>query len=423
MDIVSPCPTFKDDLNDPAVTEKNRKFVLHETGGMFEILDNLTERVQGRLVTRAAPTLDFLSKPQLGVLTALKSAYDPPGELRTTGPRFDNDRVSIKDITILPSHAELLSAFAPFLPANIPSSPHHLIAGTMERQLDIIFRLLREDTFGPVRSAVKSLLYDLGTGAGSRKQDIMNFLHKGGGRWRSQDNSNSVDLNLYGAVNFQNLSILNHALVVTLSFLVPKNFNKNPAAKSQKLQKGSVVGLLLHKVDARVSEESKVFLGSVEADVEAGRGNFTQVKITLHDPEVYTNAIQHLEQRRSSDKEISKMIFFEVPNLILPTVQPFLSRLQVVEPSSIPFAKYIAASTDANFTCPAIEPALYARNPHFTFDLSGLLPGEEELKLDANNVDSIDYAKDALKRNSGLDASQVDALVESLSRELAMIEG
>lgn len=80
-----------------------------------------------------------------GLQLVLLATYAPPGDLSPHGPRHDNDHADIREITIEPSEAELISTTPPCLPANIPDAPHHLRAGSMERVLDIQFRLLREE--------------------------------------------------------------------------------------------------------------------------------------------------------------------------------------------------------------------------------------------------------------------------------------
>lgn len=253
IDVLSSSPAFKDALTTSSFTPQARRFILSETQIMFRTLDAITETYQGRLVAPSLPRFELLSlsNSNPGVLTALKSAYSPPGDLRPEGRRFDNDHHDFREIKILPTFQELLSTIPPYLPANIPSAPHHLPDGTMNRQLDIMFRLLREDAFGPTRAAVKSLLYDLGTAIGSRRKELLNFMGRGGGRWKSKDDSNSVDFNLYGSVSFKDISILKHNLVVSLNFLLPKNFNNSPASKSKKLERGNIVGLLLHNADSK----------------------------------------------------------------------------------------------------------------------------------------------------------------------------
>ena len=80
-----------------------------------------------------------------GIIAALHTGYDGPGEDRRDGPRHDNDHLDIGDIRIAPTHQELVSRIPPFLPANLCDAPHPLRSDSMERLLDIQFRLLREE--------------------------------------------------------------------------------------------------------------------------------------------------------------------------------------------------------------------------------------------------------------------------------------
>ena len=83
--------------------------------------------------------------PNEGLLAALRGTYDPPGELRLDGPRHDNDFVDISDIRVAPTHKELMCRVEPFLPASLFEAPHPAPADSMQRLLDIQFRLLREE--------------------------------------------------------------------------------------------------------------------------------------------------------------------------------------------------------------------------------------------------------------------------------------
>jgi hypothetical protein len=76
----------------------------------------------------------------------LELAHDPPGTLRNGGlPHHDNDFINIWDIRIAPTHEELVCPLPPNLPIFLPLVPHRLPEGSMERHLDIQFRLLREE--------------------------------------------------------------------------------------------------------------------------------------------------------------------------------------------------------------------------------------------------------------------------------------
>ena len=89
--------------------------------------------------------LQHIKGTQPGLQLMLLASYVPPGHLRPDGPRHNNDHADIREITIEPSEAELISTITPFLPANIPDAPHHLRTNSMERLLDVQFRLLREE--------------------------------------------------------------------------------------------------------------------------------------------------------------------------------------------------------------------------------------------------------------------------------------
>jgi hypothetical protein len=91
-----------------------------------------------------SPTVTAAQKAQ-ALLARLKQTYDPPGDLRNGGPRHDNDFAEISRIRIAPTHEELICPLDPFLPHFIPNVPHHLAAGTVEKHVDIQFRLLREE--------------------------------------------------------------------------------------------------------------------------------------------------------------------------------------------------------------------------------------------------------------------------------------
>jgi hypothetical protein len=83
---------------------------------------------------------------QQALSSRLSHTYEPPGTLRNGGtPRHDNDSSDIHEIRIAPTHEELLCPLPPYLPVFLPTAPHHLPEHSMQRHLDIQFRLLREE--------------------------------------------------------------------------------------------------------------------------------------------------------------------------------------------------------------------------------------------------------------------------------------
>ena len=101
------------------------------------------DRAQGKAHITSSVLL--ASNTNEGIISALHITYDGPGELSSRGSRHDNDFIDIQDIRVAPTHQELVSRVRPFLPAVLYDAPHPLPNGSMERLLDIQFRLLREE--------------------------------------------------------------------------------------------------------------------------------------------------------------------------------------------------------------------------------------------------------------------------------------
>ena len=126
----------------------NRKLIISHIREDIDRLTSIVERETG-LVQRAkqrstGPTVTNAQRSQARV-AQLAQTYDPPGSLREDGPRHDNDFMEIDRIRIAPTHDELLCAVSPYLPVFSQDAPHHWPADSMQRHLDIQFRLLREE--------------------------------------------------------------------------------------------------------------------------------------------------------------------------------------------------------------------------------------------------------------------------------------
>ncbi|OAX35178.1 hypothetical protein K503DRAFT_858768 [Rhizopogon vinicolor AM-OR11-026] len=140
-----------------------------------------------------------------GLLAALESSYEGPGALRELGPRHDNDFEDISDIRIAPTHGELMSRVPPFLPVNFFGAPHPAPPGSMQRLLDIQFRLLREELTAPLRKAVQ-LIHDDMTAPQHKKTKLAELLKNRGGKYRGQaDMQDSLMFNVYTGVQFRSL--------------------------------------------------------------------------------------------------------------------------------------------------------------------------------------------------------------------------
>ncbi len=110
-------------------------------------------RIRRRLnIGSSLPLAPTQSNPQITLSAAFELGQDLPGNLSDNGARHDNDHESVADVRILPTAQEIASSRQEYLPL-IDSTQHHLpgLAGLLDRQ----FRLLREDTVGQLRDAVR----------------------------------------------------------------------------------------------------------------------------------------------------------------------------------------------------------------------------------------------------------------------------
>lgn len=138
-------PTFVDTFQSASLATREHVtgFLKNRTDGLVAIIDREQAKVERSLrKDKPAPS----SKRNMeGIVNALRSTYDPPGELRLNGPRHNNDFLDIDNIRIAPTHEELVSDIQPFLPSTHFDAPHPFPADSMQRLLDTQFRLLREE--------------------------------------------------------------------------------------------------------------------------------------------------------------------------------------------------------------------------------------------------------------------------------------
>jgi hypothetical protein len=159
---VNASPAFADSIvqSTPAV----RSLTLAELEKDVSRLRLITNREHGhteRMRRPVAPSGVTASQMQQAFISRLAHTYEPPGTLRDGGPRHDNDSTDICDIRIAPTDEELLCPIAPYLPVFLPMAPHHLPENSMQRHLDIQFRLLREEMMYAAISVLLSIYADL----------------------------------------------------------------------------------------------------------------------------------------------------------------------------------------------------------------------------------------------------------------------
>ncbi|KAH8998233.1 hypothetical protein EDB86DRAFT_3234341 [Lactarius hatsudake] len=429
-------PTFQDPITSSSLQIRN--LTLGELEKDINRLSQIVGREYGdtEKLRRRVPNGRFTAGQRMEALTSrLEQTYDPPGTLRDGGePRHDNDSTDIHNIRIAPTNEELLCPLPPYLPVFLPSAPHHLPENSMERHLDIQFRLLREELIASIRQSVGELRRDLDmmwtsrTGIRTRKPPTLleKLLSSKGGAYKTSGR-NSVYFQLYTGARFAPLKAERRNFTVGLTLDSPPGAPRDQNGKkraeywehSKRLQQGSLVALALISPG-----RFQVFLGTIVsqgadiAESAKANENTIQLRISFFDAEIELMALRH--QPISVDKStfavlIDNKIMFEA-------LHPFLRTLKDVEPTSIPFADFISYS--GNLASMPVGPPRYTRVPLFKYDLQCLArPGERISSVDVNNPASVAIARQQLTRSSNLDPSQVEAVIGTLTREISLIQG
>ncbi|KAK8073054.1 hypothetical protein PG996_006402 [Apiospora saccharicola] len=345
-----------------------------------------------------------LSRPQqpqpIAPLTRFVLPKNLPGQLASTGPRHDNDHADIEDISILPTPAEITSISDEYLPTNDTSTFHHPgIKGRIDRE----FRLLREDTVGQFRDAVRAQLDKMQNPQAIqlqfRNQHVRTFtyreaepIHAGFHR------SRGLDL----LVRFVQPAKGTDGVCVlcndgTTLFCVVSETTRYSSGRSW--QSASVGN----------PPPSKASL--------ADRPDYAYVHLLLAEPK-QSNVQEALQWYQEIGSHHQERCLVEFPGVLLPSFQHTLEALQHMSKApDVPFVDLIAPDQQQAGLVD-IPPPRYATMPDFAFDLSSLTDGTP---LQCEPYEPID--PELLSQHSTLDATQSSALLASLTKGLALIQG
>ncbi|KAI0930201.1 hypothetical protein AcV5_006978 [Taiwanofungus camphoratus] len=433
---VSLTPPAFDDAIATASIQARDHIIQHVNNHINQLLA-IVDRKYGELQRSQRPARDVASsshsRTNNGVLAALENAYEGPGELRTEGPRHDNDFVSITDIRIAPTHAELTCRISPFLPANLYGAPHPFPAESMQRLLDIQFRLLREELTASLRISVQLVLDDLMETRGNTQ--LAQLIQKRGGKYRGHvTGQDTVLFNVYTNVDFSSVVPDRRGLSVGLTLDAPPGRarsqypNARVAFWESMASKRLIQGGLVAFICKRAGNSVDVHLGTISSSAhdlsDSARQHTDKVslRIAFFDSDVVLRILQEL---RNPEHEREGSKFLVEATVMYESIRPFLNALRV-DPEIVPFSRYLVHRPPAFFDKLEISPPEYARLPNFTYQLSSLFSPEtgiEDLRLTVSDPVSIEHAREILRRSSRLDPSQADAVVASLTREVVLIQG
>lgn len=351
---------------------------------------------------------------------------DGPGSLSRDGPRHDNDHADITKIKILPTYDEIVSPRAEYLPTKDPSEWH--IQGILGR-LDREFRLIREDTVGQLRDAVR---------------DLLDFIRNPGKAGSHQGQSkNSARTVSYDSPELVDVEFERHGgLELTVRCAqIPALRNMDIRSRRQwwdqckRLQAGALVCVLDASGTILFCVVSDSTMRSVNDRKGPGRNKDTQgdtntTPLTLSDdadylffrlqlvapsPHEIRQALRWFQPVSSSPRRY----LVEFPGVLLASFQHTLAALQqMYRKPDIPFHNILAPTAPVEHE-QDLKPPQYARQPGFIFDARCLTQHHVKFTLTPGNPAN----PKLLEEKTSLDPTQSAALNDTLSRELALIQG
>ncbi|CAK7229929.1 hypothetical protein SCUCBS95973_007397 [Sporothrix curviconia] len=396
-------------------------------------------------------------------LASFRLRKDMPGELSADGPRHDNDHADIKKISIMPTPDEIKSPRGEYFPTTDPSSWHFSgIRGRLDRE----FRLLREDTVGQLRDVVRTEIEYLQRNAKNKDDKRARRPNKDGIQYCVYEDTviSAISFDKFAGPEFL-VRVRQPANGRASSQATDPEPTKAEAAKSLKqrldwwtiqakkrLQPGGLVCAIdgLGSVDfftvADSTMRSKTDITNVRFRRNAGIDNAEQPTYTLADDPNYAYMRLTLSGVEGQNQLSSSLAWFlqsmikkgsrllvEFPGVLLAS---FLHTLQALQSGSmllnIPFVDIIAPDLnhdlqqqdgedgeDGDGLFRDLPPPRYIQKPGFVLDMSCLTADKQALQ---HSLDTPASAEE-IERKTQLDRTQATALLEALSRSMALIQG
>lgn len=366
-----------------------------------------------------------------GMKTTFTLQRAGPGHLSNGQPRHDNDFFSIDDIRILPTYQEIMSLHNEYLPLRDPESWHK---PGLEGLVDRHFRLLREDTIGQLRDAARVELQALqakfsgmANNTPKRKDVMRTFTY------------HNVRVEL---PNFD----IHDGLQFAISFDQPQHLQKlSPKQRqdwwqhSKRLEGDALICLLgssgevvfctvCHAPSDRRRAADKQDNNGLKAEPQEGltpwdddkRGN-----VMARPANMDKQSINDLLDTFSRGTYFGARSLVEFPGVLLPSFLQTLTAMQSLAKNlDMPFSEFIAPRSNSSSSDDRqlyVPPPAYSQKSGFSFDLSQICNVGEGMSFNPKEIKNTDIA--ALEAASALDESQSAAVLNSLSRRLALIQG
>lgn len=260
------------------------------------------------------------------------------------------------------------------------------------------------------------------------RTELEKLLEKGGGLFRSSG-KNSVVFNIYTDVHYAQLNTRSQGFAIGLKVRCPPGAGRDPDSKkrvdywkhagSKKLTSGSLVALaLVSRGSFMVYLANLVSSADDIAESAKHSEDSIQIKATFFDPEVEIEALR--KEKITVDANTFAILIDN--GVMFESIRPFLKTLSMTDSTSIPFSRYICSQVPLNNV--EVHPPKYSTAPGFRYKLQSVAkPGRRIDPLDVNNPASVARARVQLRLLSMLDPSQADSVVDSLTREVSLIQG
>ena len=269
-----------------------------------------------------------------------------------------------------------------------------------------------------------------------RKTKLWDLLQKQGGKYRGlADTQDSLMFNVYTGVQFTSLVPDWKGISTSLLIDTPPGRARSGQARQRaafwesmsgkRLSQGGLIALVW-----KSGRRTDVHLGIIASpskeltDYALPDANRIKLRIIFFDSQVELRVLQELRNTRSQNFHNDTKILKESP-VMFESIRPFLEALQT-EPEDVPFARYLVHQLPGQLASVDLAPPRYAMLPNFKFQLSSLFDkdaGVRDLSLSVTDRESVHRARTLLREQSRLDPSQADAVVDTLTREVSLIQG
>lgn len=353
---------------------------------------------------------------------------DPPGT------RHNNDKLDICEISVMPTMEEIMSNKAEYLPTVDPNTwnPTASVEGLLDRQ----FRLLREDTIGQLRDAVRVQIEDMRSNRGKRQR-------KDVARMNIYQDIQILDIccdRFSTGLNFWvSFAQLDHLRKENLTNKARESFWSG----SKRLEKDALLCLVnssarngfaifcsvtgtrsvapkqKDETEKRSREDELRDIG-LSGDKFKGYLKLSLVSSnTADDRHILTLLSSTLPGYLNNSRPNVTLV--EFPGILLPSFGPVLKSLQDIKRAGrLPFTDLLGpvdAENDGRLI--SVPPPSYARATGFKFDLSCITNNGEALDF----IPGQPFDATTLSQKSSLDEAQAKAVINALNSKIALIQG